>query len=128
MNQLIAIALGGSLGAVTRFLVANGIYALLGRGFPYGTLFVNVSGSFMMGFLTALLMLQRFVYTAEYRAAILIGFLGAYTTFSTFALETFYLFEESNLLKAFFEHLLERSALSGRRLVRPRMGTDDLRE
>ena len=49
MKELIAIALGGSLGAVTRFLVANGIYAVLGRSFPHGTLFVNVSGSFLMG-------------------------------------------------------------------------------
>ncbi|MFZ2171955.1 MAG: fluoride efflux transporter CrcB [Methylococcaceae bacterium] len=99
MNQLIAIALGGSIGAVMRFLVANGIYAWLGRNFPHGTLFVNVSGSFLMGFLTAL-MLQRFPLAVEYRAAILVGFLGAYTTFSTFALETIYLFEEGSLLKA----------------------------
>jgi CrcB protein len=99
MNQLIAIALGGSIGAVTRFVVANGIYAWLGRNFPHGTLFVNVSGSFLMGFLTAL-MLQRFALAVEYRAAILVGFLGAYTTFSTFALETLNLFEEGSLLKA----------------------------
>ncbi|MGZ8225410.1 MAG: fluoride efflux transporter CrcB [Methylovulum sp.] len=99
MNQIIAIALGGSIGAVIRFLVANNIYAWLGRSFPHGTLFVNVSGSFLMGFLTAL-MLQRFPLAVEYRAAILVGFLGAYTTFSTFALETLYLFEEGNLLKA----------------------------
>jgi fluoride exporter len=99
MKQLIAIALGGSLGAVTRFLVANGIYAVLGRSFPHGTLFVNVSGSFLMGLLTEL-MLQRFALAVEYRAAILVGFLGAYTTFSTFALETLYLFEEGSLLKA----------------------------
>ncbi|MDD2762138.1 MAG: fluoride efflux transporter CrcB, partial [Methylomonas sp.] len=99
MNQLIAIALGGSAGAVARFLVANGIYAWLGRSFPFGTLFVNVSGSFLMGFLTAMLM-QRFTLAVEYRAAILVGFLGAYTTFSTFALESFYLIEEGNLPKA----------------------------
>jgi CrcB protein len=99
MNQFIVIALGGSAGAIARFLVANWIYAWLGRTFPFGTLFVNVSGCFLMGFLTALLM-QRFALVMEYRAALLIGFLGAYTTFSTFALESLYLFEEGNLLKA----------------------------
>lgn len=99
MQQLIAIALGGSVGAITRFLVANGIYAVLGRGFPHGTLFINVSGSFLMGFLTEL-MLQRFALAVEYRAAILVGFLGAYTTFSTFALETIYLFENGSIFKA----------------------------
>lgn len=99
MIQIVYIALGGSVGAVMRFLVANGIYAWLGRGFPHGTLFVNVSGSFLMGVLTEL-MLQRFTIAVEYRAAILVGFLGAYTTFSTFALETLYLFEEGNFHKA----------------------------
>jgi len=105
MHELIAIALGGSCGAVTRFLAANGIYALLGRSFPIATLFINVSGSFLMGFLTEL-MLQRFALSVEYRAAILIGFLGAYTTFSTFALETLYLFEDGSLLKAFLNMFL----------------------
>jgi len=99
MNQLLAIAVGGSAGAVARFLVANGVYAWLGRAFPFGTLVVNVSGCFAMGFLTVL-MLQRFTAVVEYRAAILIGFLGAYTTFSTFALETIYLIEDGGLRKA----------------------------
>jgi CrcB protein len=105
MKELIAIALGGSVGAVARFLVANSIYAWLGRGFPHGTLFVNVSGCLLMGLLTEL-MLQRFAMAVEYRAAVLVGFLGAYTTFSTFALETLYLFEQGSLLKAFLNIFL----------------------
>lgn len=99
MNQLLVIALGGSLGAVSRFWVANTIYGIFGREFPHGTLFINVSGSFLMGFLTELL-LQRFPLAVEYRAAILIGFLGAYTTFSSFALETYFLIEQGAYFKA----------------------------
>jgi len=100
MNQILAVALGGSFGAVIRFLVSSGIYQWLGRGFPYGTLVVNIMGSFMLGLLTESLMLQRITVTFEYRAAILVGFIGAFTTFSTFSLETFYLIEQGNLTKA----------------------------
>lgn len=100
MNQILAVALGGSFGAVVRFLVSSGIYQWLGRGFPYGTLVVNVIGSFMLGLLTESLMQQRITVTFEYRAAILVGFIGAFTTFSTFSLETFYLIEQGHLTKA----------------------------
>ncbi|HEY8035800.1 MAG TPA: fluoride efflux transporter CrcB [Methylobacter sp.] len=100
MNQIFAVALGGSFGAVVRFLVSSGIYQWLGRGFPYGTLVVNVIGSFMLGLLTESLIQQRITVTFEYRAAILIGFIGAFTTFSTFSLETFYLLEQGSLTKA----------------------------
>ncbi|CAA9892516.1 putative fluoride ion transporter CrcB [Candidatus Methylobacter favarea] len=100
MNQLLAVALGGSFGAVVRFLVSSGIYQWLGRGFPYGTLVVNITGSFLIGILTEALILQRIAMTVEYRAAILVGFIGAFTTFSTFSLETVYLIEQGSLTKA----------------------------
>ncbi|MGZ5052249.1 MAG: fluoride efflux transporter CrcB [Methylobacter sp.] len=100
MEQIVAVALGGAFGAVVRFLVSSGIYQWLGRGFPYGTLVVNVIGSFMLGLLTESLMQQRITITFEYRAAILVGFIGAFTTFSTFSLETFYLLEQGQLTKA----------------------------
>ncbi len=100
MNQLIVVALGGACGAVTRFLVSSGLYQWLGRDFPYGTLVVNVVGSFLIGLLTEALILHRISIGMEYRAAILVGFIGAFTTFSTFSLETFYLLEQGNLTKA----------------------------
>ena len=100
MNQLISIALGGACGAVIRFLMSTGLYQWLGRGFPYGTLAVNVVGSFLIGLLTEALIVQRIAIAFEYRAAILVGFIGAFTTFSTFSLETVYLLEQGNITRA----------------------------
>lgn len=100
MNQLLAIALGGSCGAVFRFLVSTGISHWLGREFPYGTLVVNIIGSFLLGLLTEALIVQRIAIAYEYRSAILVGFIGAFTTFSTFSLETLYLIEQGNMTKA----------------------------
>jgi len=109
MNQLVVIALGGGFGAILRFLVSTGVYQWLGRDFPYGTLAVNIVGSFLIGLLTEALVLQRIEISMEYRAAILIGFLGSFTTFSTFSLETLYLLEQGNLSKAAFNIVISLS-------------------
>jgi fluoride exporter len=97
--QILAIAGGGALGSLARFWVSTGTYQLFGRSFPWGTLVVNVLGSFVMGFLFVLF-LERLAAAPEWRAAVLVGFLGAFTTFSTFSIETLSLMEEGLLLKA----------------------------
>ncbi|MDY6992382.1 MAG: fluoride efflux transporter CrcB [Pseudomonadota bacterium] len=98
--QWLAIALGGALGAVLRFGLSSGIYAWLGRGFPYGTLAVNVLGCGLMGFLSIYLV-ERWV-SAEWRAGLLVGVLGALTTFSTFSLETLNLWYQGQSVKMLF--------------------------
>ena len=99
MTQTLAIAAGGAIGALLRFWMSSGVYAMLGRGFPYGTLAVNVLGSLLMGYLY-IVMIERLALSAEWRAFALVGLLGAFTTFSTFSIETLNLLEQADYGKA----------------------------
>jgi len=86
------IALGGAAGATTRYLVDTWLSERAGGAFPWGTLVVNVSGSLVLGLLFALA-IERGVLPASFRGPLLIGFIGAYTTFSTLMLESWRLIE-----------------------------------
>ena len=106
MINILLIFFGSGLGAICRYGVSHLIHALLGRQFPYGTLVVNASGSFVMGLLFVLI-LERFIGLApQLRAFLLIGFLGGYTTFSSFSMETLTLFENGAWIAASLNILL----------------------
>ncbi|MGV6825958.1 MAG: fluoride efflux transporter CrcB [bacterium] len=105
MMHALAIAGGGALGALLRYWVSSLTFAVMGREFPWGTLLVNLVGSLAIGFLYVLL-LERLAISAELRAFLLIGLLGAFTTFSTFSLETLVLMQQAEYLKAILNVLI----------------------
>lgn len=96
--HLIAIAIGGALGALGRYwisgLLNNAAYKL-----PYGTLFCNVAGSFLMG-VCFVLILEKTRLSPELRPLLMVGFMGAFTTFSTFSLETVAMLQEGHIMSA----------------------------
>jgi CrcB protein len=98
LRQALWIGIGGFLGANARVLVANRVTAWLGALIPYGTLIVNLSGCLLLGFLMGALEARPF--PPVLRPALATGFIGAYTTFSTFEYETVLLMREGSLLLA----------------------------
>ncbi len=100
MPALLQIALGGALGAVLRFATVAVSQRALGAGFPWGTLAVNVLGSFAMGAVFAALLERGDAGLQRYAPLVMPGLLGGFTTFSAFSLETFLLIERGRALTA----------------------------
>ncbi len=90
---LVLIAIGGAAGAVTRYVVDGAVGERVSGSFPLGILVVNVSGTFALG-LVAAIILERGLLPSELRAPVIVGFLGAYTTFSTLMLDSWRLAED----------------------------------
>jgi len=100
MPVVLQVALGGAVGAALRYLSGSAALRLLGSGFPYGTMFVNILGSFIMGF-AAIYMLERMDGSfSRYAPFMLTGVLGGFTTFSAFSLDAIFLIERSRFLAA----------------------------
>jgi fluoride exporter len=93
------IAIGGASGACLRYFISQILLNWLGKGFPFATLVVNISGSFIMGLLYGLIE-QGTLEVSVHRTLIGIGFLGAFTTFSTFSLDTVLLYQQGDIFKA----------------------------
>ncbi len=107
--RILLIGGGGFLGAVSRYVLSGLVYRLFkDPGFPYGTLFVNLLGCLIIGFLNGLIELHQ-LFSPATRALVLIGFVGSFTTFSTFAFESFTLARDSQFFSTFLNltlHLL----------------------
>jgi CrcB protein len=99
MTKYLMVGVGGALGSILRFWVGGYVSNRLGVRFPYGTFLINCTGSFLIGFVVTLLA-ERSHWSPNWRYLIPIGFVGGYTTFSTFELETFRNFQDGEILIA----------------------------
>ena len=100
MNMLLAVACGGAVGAISRHLISNQIMRWAYGGFPWGTLIVNIAGSFILGLLVEYLA-QHWSANREIRGFLVVGILGSFTTFSAFSLDAVLLLERGSLGSAF---------------------------
>ena len=96
MKAILVVGAGGALGAIVRYLIFVLATRLFGLNFPYGTLIVNIAGALMLGILIEALAL-RWDVSAELRLFMVVGFLGAFTTFSAFSMDTVVLYERGRL-------------------------------
>ncbi len=104
MMKFLLLGLGGGVGTILRYIVGGLDYKFSNGSFPIGTLVVNVTGSFIIGFLWGFF--DRFVFPPNLRLFLFIGVLGGYTTFSTFSLETFNLMRNGEYMTALLNTLL----------------------
>ena len=98
MSIYLAIAAGGAVGAISRYWMTGSVGQMLGFSFPFGTLSVNVLGSFLMG-LFAILLTEKIPLDDSVRLGLITGMLGAFTTFSAFAMDTLGLMESGAMVK-----------------------------
>lgn len=97
--KILSVAVGGAVGAVGRYLINISPLSSIFEKFPFPTFFINVTGSFLIGFLL-ILFTDKVAVSDNFRLAILVGMLGAFTTFSTFELEIYGLIKDGSLLMA----------------------------
>ncbi len=100
MNDILVISIGAIVGANARWILSRYAARVLGPMFPYGTLFINVTGSFIVGFFM-IWATERMLLDPRWRLLIVVGFCGAFTTFSSFAFETMAYFEQGQWLLMF---------------------------
>jgi CrcB protein len=105
MGKWVYLIIGSIAGGISRYVLAGAVYEKLGTSFPYGTLVINLSGCFLIGFFSAIVD-DKFFLGPNSRVLLMTGFCGAYTTFSTYMLETGNLVKDGEISRAFLNILV----------------------